>query len=148
MAVQPYPPRQVSFSDLWQIHWPLLVWIPTPVLLFDIVVVAGHLETGPALLLINGFALATLAMWVSVQLLPQARALRLGVLKTGTITAVARTPRGAYNGRLRFDDGSEMPFVLQTDQKTTAGDRLDVLVNPENSKVMATIAHHGGAAPT
>ena len=129
-------------ADVWTINWPLLVYIVIPGVILNVV-----LTFVPRLpIAIRTFAillpLASLGIWFVLVILPQVVALRRGTVDTGTVVEVMVQPRGGYRGRLRLEhvQGSEpSTFYYLSLHTVLVGDRLRVLVDPSNGKVMTVL---------
>jgi hypothetical protein len=88
--------------------------------------------------------LSSLGIWFVLVIVPQVVALRRGTPDVGTVVEVMLQPRGGYRGRVRLErvQGSEpSTFYCLTTQTVAVGDRLQVLADPSNGKVLTTLGH-------
>jgi hypothetical protein len=146
LAAQPEPPRRVSMVDIWTINWPLLVYIVVPGVIVNVVLsFVPRLPLAIRILAIL-LPLTSLGIWFALVILPQVVALQRGAPDVGTVVEVMLQPRGGYRGRVRLErvQGSEpSTFYYLTTHTVAVGDRLRVLVDPSNGKVLTTLGHAG-----
>ena len=148
LAAQPEPPRQVSLADIWTINWPLLVYIVVPGVIVNVVLLFVPRLPVAIRVLAVVLPLSSLGIWFVLVILPQVVALRRGTPDVGTVVEVMLQPRGGYRGRVRLSriQGSEpSTFYCLTTHTVRVGDRLRLLVDPTNGKVLTTFGH---ATPT
>lgn len=142
LAAQPYPPRVVNLADVWTINWPLLAVIAVPGSILDLILLAAPGVPRwllPALFLCQ---LSVIGIWVVLVIAPHVVALRRGMPDVATVVDIVLQPRGGYRGRTTLDHGAgtgPVDFYYLTSHVVRVGDRLNVLVNPNSGKVMATL---------
>lgn len=142
LSAQPYPPRAVSLTDIWAINWPLLLWVIGPGLLADIVIAFIPRVPGWVYAVLIFFELSGLAVWIFLVIAPHVIALRRGMPDSATVVDLEFQARGGYRGHLKLEHGpgtAPATFYFLTTQQVKVGDRLSVLVNPGDGKVMATL---------
>lgn len=135
-------------ADVWTINWPLLVYIVIPGLILNVVFTFVPRLPIALRALAVVLPLASLGVWLVLVIVPQVVALRRGSLDTGTVVEVIVAPRGGYRGSVQLErlQGSEpSTFYYLTTHMVKVGDRLRVLIDPSNGKVLTTIGTTTGA---
>lgn len=141
LAAQPAPPRKVTWSDIWQVNWPMLLWILAPAAIMGVIAI-GSAAYRPLAIFLTGMAVLVLVIWTRRIIMPGIAALELGQPDVGTVVDVMRSPRSGYAGHLRLGgNGPESltAFTYLSDRPVAEGTQLDVLVDPTRGKVLATL---------
>jgi len=142
LAAQPYPPRVVNVADVWTMNWPLLAVIVVPGSILDSIPVVVPGVPRWVLLALFLVQLSALGIWIVLVIVPHVVALRQGMPDVATVVDIVLQPRGGYRGHAKPDHGPGavlVDFYYLTSHVVRVGDRLNVLMNPSNGKVMATL---------